>query len=57
MAQRFVYVSDAMKLFKRSPIVGLGMGAFENGIYNVQTYHYETKYVHNHYIQTMVETA
>ena len=57
VAQRFVYVSDAMKLFKRSPIVGLGMGAFENGIYNVQTYHYETKYVHNHYIQTMVETG
>ena len=57
VAQRFVYISDAMKLFKRSPIVGLGMGAFENGIYNVQTYHYETKYVHNHYIQTMVETG
>ena len=23
----------------------------------MQTYHYETKYVHNHYIQTMVETG
>ena len=33
------------------------MGAFENGIYNVQSYHYETKYVHNHYVQSMVDTG
>ena len=57
VVQRFVYIGDAMKLFKRSPVIGLGMGAFENGIYNVQSYHYETKYVHNHYVQTMVETG
>lgn len=57
VVQRLVYVADAMKLFQRSPVVGLGMGAFENGIYNVQSYHYETKYVHNHYVQTMVDTG
>lgn len=57
VVQRFVYIGDAMKLFKRSPVIGLGMGAFENGIYNVQSYHYETKYTHNHYVQTMVETG
>ena len=57
VVQRLVYVADAMKLFRRSPVVGLGMGAFENGIYNVQSYHYETKYVHNHYVQTMVDTG
>ena len=57
MVQRTVYIQDAMKLFSRSPVVGLGMGAFENGIYNVQSYHYETKYVHNHYVQSMVDTG
>lgn len=57
VVQRTVYIQDAMKLFSRSPVVGLGMGAFENGIYNVQSYHYETKYVHNHYVQSMVDTG
>ena len=33
------------------------MGGFENGIYSVQSYHYETKYVHNHYIQSLVDTG
>ena len=57
VVQRLVYIKDAMQLFRRSPVVGLGMGAFENGIYNVQSYHYETKYVHNHYVQTKVDTG
>lgn len=57
VVQRLVYIKDAMQLFRRSPVVGLGMGAFENGIYSVQSYHYETKYVHNHYVQTMVDTG
>lgn len=57
VVQRLVYIKDAMQLFHRSPVVGLGMGAFENGIYSVQSYHYETKYVHNHYVQTMVDTG
>lgn len=57
VTQRFVYISDAMKLFRTDPIIGRGMGAFENGIYSVQEYHYETKYVHNHYVQSMVDTG
>ena len=57
MVQRLVYCADGLKLFQRSPIVGVGMGGFENGIYSVQTYHYETKYVHNHYIQSLVDTG
>ena len=57
VVQRIVYFQDGMKLFRRSPVVGLGMGAFENGIMSVQTYHYETKYAHNHYIQTLIETG
>jgi len=55
--QRLVFFSDGMKLFRRSPVVGLGMGAFESGIKSVQSFYYETKYVHNHYIQALLETG
>jgi len=57
MAQRLVYFQDGLRLFKRSPIVGLGIGAFENAIKSVQSFYYETKYAHNHYFQTMLETG
>lgn len=55
--QRFVFFSDGLKLFQRSPIIGRGMGAFENGIKSVQSFYYETKYAHNHYIQVLAETG
>lgn len=55
--QRFVFFADGMKLFERSPVIGLGMGAYENAIKSVQSFYYETKYAHNHYIQALVETG
>lgn len=55
--QRFVFFSDGLKLFQRSPVIGRGMGAFENGIKSVQSFYYETKYAHNHYIQVLAETG
>ena len=55
--QRLVFFSDGMKIFRRSPVVGLGLGAFENGVKSVQSFYYETKYAHNHYIQTLAETG
>lgn len=55
--QRLVFFSDGLKLFRRSPVIGLGLGAFENGIRSVQSFDYATKYAHNHYIQTMVDTG
>lgn len=55
--QRLVYFEDGMKLFKRSPIIGLGLGAFENGVKSVESYYYETKYLHNHYLQTLLDTG
>ena len=57
LIQRLVYFRDGFKLFRRSPVVGLGMGAFENAIKSVQSYYYETKYAHNHYFQTLLETG
>lgn len=55
--QRTVFFSDGLKLFRRSPVFGLGMGAFENAICSAQSFYYETKYAHNHYIQMLVETG
>lgn len=55
--QRTVFFEDGLKLFQRSPIIGLGIGAVENSIFSVQTFNYETKYIHNHYIQTLAETG
>ena len=55
--QRTVFFEDGINLFKDSPVVGFGLGAFENAIHRVQSFFYETKYVHNHYIQTLLETG
>ena len=55
--QRFVFFEDGLKLFARSPVIGSGMGAFENGVRGVQSFRYDTKYAHNHYIQTLAETG
>lgn len=55
--ERLVFFEDGMKLFKKSPVVGLGLGAFENGVKSVQSYYYETKYLHNHYLQTLLDTG
>ena len=55
--QRIVFFEDGLKLFRKSPIFGSGIGAFQNGVASVQSFHYETKYAHNHYIETLVETG
>lgn len=55
--QRFVFFEDGLKLFARSPVIGSGMGAFENGVRGVQSFRYDTKYAHNHYIQALAETG
>lgn len=55
--QRTVFFEDGLKLFARNPILGSGLGCFENGIKSVQSFFYETKYAHNHYIQMLAETG
>ena len=49
------YFSDSLKLFFKNPIIGRGLGGFENGVQSVQQYQYETKYAHNHFLQVMVD--
>ncbi len=55
--QRLVFFSDGLKIFRRSPVIGLGLGAYENAIRGVQSFDYQTKYAHNHYIQVLAETG
>ena len=55
VTQRLAFFDDGMELFYQSPVVGLGVGSFETGLTSVQEHHYETKYVHNHYIQVLHE--
>ncbi len=55
--QRVVFFGDGMKLFRQSPIIGLGLGSFENSLKSVQSFLYETKFVHNHYIQSLLDTG
>ncbi|MDD2269867.1 MAG: O-antigen ligase family protein [Eubacteriales bacterium] len=51
--QRTIFFKDGIELFSKSPIIGRGLGGFENGVYSVQDFYYETKYAHNHYIQVL----
>lgn len=55
--QRTVFFRDGMKMFRQSPIVGNGVGSFGTGISSVQEFFYETKYIHNHYIQVLLESG
>lgn len=55
--QRFVFFSDGMKMFRKSPIIGLGIGSYEAYLRSVQSFPYDTKYAHDHYIQVLVETG
>lgn len=55
--QRLVFFGDGMKLFWENPLFGSGMGAFAGNIFRVQEFYYETLYVHNHYIQVLLESG
>ncbi len=53
--QRTVFFNDGLNLFSHSPIVGNGMGSFETAIFGVQSFYYETKYVHSNYVQVLLD--
>ncbi len=57
MIQRTVFFSDGMKLFRNNPVFGNGMGSFESLICGYQDFYYETKYVHNNYIQVLLDNG
>ena len=55
--QRLAFFRDGMKVFRDHPILGAGLGCFETLLFGYQDFYYETKYVHNHYIQVLLDSG
>ena len=53
--QRAAFFRDGMKVFRDRPVLGGGLGSFESLLFGYQDFYYETKYVHNHYIQVLLD--
>lgn len=52
---RVQFDRDAWTLFKKSPLLGYGLGSTEGLYTSVQPFFYESKYVHNHILQVMTD--
>ena len=57
VVQRFVYYRDGLRLWEKSPLTGFGLSAVEGRLTSVQSFYYETKYIHNQFIQVLDETG
>ena len=57
VVQRVSFFEDALKIWRKSPVLGMGMGAYEGYRPEVADFHYVTRYVHNVYLQAMAETG
>lgn len=55
--QRTAFFDDGIKLFLLHPLLGNGVGSFETALSSVQEFYYETKYIHNHYIQVLSDNG
>lgn len=55
--QRGVFNEDALRIWRMSPVVGKGMGAYEGYRPQVADFHYDSRYVHDVYAQTLAETG
>ena len=54
---RVEFDKDAWKIFSTAPLFGRGLGSTENVTRSVQSFQYESKYAHNHLLQTMSDTG
>lgn len=54
---RVEFDKDAWKIFCTGPVFGRGLGSTENLTRSVQSFQYESKYAHNHLLQTMADTG
>lgn len=54
---RLEFDKDAWKIFSTAPLLGRGLGSTENVTRSVQSFQYESKYAHNHLLQTMADTG
>ena len=55
--QRFVFFRDGLRLWAKSPVLGWGVGGVEGQLTSVQRFYYESKYIHNQFIQIMDEAG
>ena len=55
--QRLVFFRDGLKLWSQSPLIGWGAGGVEGQLTSVQSFYYESKYIHNQFIQIMDEAG
>lgn len=55
--RRVEFDKDAGKIFSTAPLLGRGLGSTENLTRSVQSFQYESKYTHNHLLQTMADTG
>ena len=53
--QRFVFFRDGIRMGLKSPIIGLGGGAFEGYLFGIAEYYYVTNHPHNQYIQSFID--
>lgn len=54
-ATRVLLAQTGLRLFRRSPVVGNGIGAFETGITSVIDFPFETNHTHNQYVEILLE--
>lgn len=55
--QRLVFFRDGLKIWQERPIAGWGVGGVEGRLTAVQSFYYESKYIHNQLIQIMDEAG
>ncbi len=55
--QRTEFWRDGLRVWEKSPLLGEGLGAVEAGLYSVARFEYQSRYVHNHYVQTLADAG
>ncbi|WP_312938558.1 O-antigen ligase family protein [Oscillibacter sp.] len=55
--QRTEFWRDGLRIWEKSPLLGEGLGAVEAGLYSVARFEYQSRYVHNHYVQTLADAG
>jgi len=55
VTERFVFYGDALKMVKKSPIIGLGGGAWADMYGMYQSYDYSSNQIHSYFFQVLTE--
>ena len=50
-------LADGLRIWQKSPVVGEGLGAVEAELYSVARFEYQSRYVHNHCVQTLADAG